>query len=471
VKEQVLDIALVLQSINGKIDGLTKQLDCAREEIIVLKKENSVLKERISVYETPKDSHNSSIPSTKESIKAQADKSNKLLITRSLREKSAKHTGGQIGHKGVTLEMASEPNFVEQHIPEFCTHCGNNLSQIEGTVTETRQSVDIPLPIQAIVTEHQVISKKCSCGQCCEANFPKHVRSNISYGPNIRAIVTYFSCSQYVPYKRLTEIIHNCFGVKMSQGTVDNILQDMEQKSQPAYEEIRARLEESRVVGADETGVNINGELHWGWTFQSENLTFVFNDKSRGKVAIDKHFTYGLPNTILVSDRHASYFNMDVDGHQICLAHILRELTYLTELYANQTWSSDLAKLIRDAIHERKTVLWENIDRNTILDRLKKILIASTDILHLKIIAIQKSLIKHKDHVFNFLFHPQVPYDNNGSERVVRSFKIKQKISGSYRGADGKGADAFCHIHSITQTAKKNNQNPFLAILAVANNF
>jgi len=66
VKEQVLDIALVLQSINGKIDGLTKQLDCAREEIIVLKKENIVLKERLAVYETPKDSHNSSIPPSKD---------------------------------------------------------------------------------------------------------------------------------------------------------------------------------------------------------------------------------------------------------------------------------------------------------------------------------------------------------------------------------------------------------------------
>lgn len=70
VKEQVLDIVLVLQSINGKIDGLTKQLDSAHEEIIVLKKENSALKVRLAVYETPKDSHNSIIPSTKESIKA-----------------------------------------------------------------------------------------------------------------------------------------------------------------------------------------------------------------------------------------------------------------------------------------------------------------------------------------------------------------------------------------------------------------
>lgn len=464
MKEQVLDIALVFQSINGKIDGLTKQLDIAHKEIVLLK-------ERLAVYETPKDSHNSSIPSTKESIKAQADKSNKLLITRSLREKSAKTTGGQIGHKGVTLETASEPDFFEQHVPAFCTHCGNDLSQIEGSVVGIRQSVDIPLPIQAVVTEHQVIAKKCSCGKCCEADFPKHVRSNISYGPNIRAIVTYFSCSQYVPYKRLTEILHNCFGVKMSQGTVDNILLDMEQKSESGYQEILARLEESRVVGADETGVNINGELHWGWTFQSENLTYVFNDKSRGKVAIDKHFAYGLPNTILVSDRHASYFNMDVAGHQICLSHILRDLIYFNELYLNQTWSSDLATLIRESIHKRKTELWENINRDLILDRFKKLLTTSIDILHPKIIAIQNSLIKHKDHVFKFLFHPQVPYDNNGSERVVRSFKIKQKVSGSFRSPDGKGADVYCHIHSITQTAKKNNQNPFLAILAVANNF
>ena len=56
MKEQILDINLVLRSINGKIDSLSKQLDSAHKEIIVLKKENAVLKERLAVYETPKDS-------------------------------------------------------------------------------------------------------------------------------------------------------------------------------------------------------------------------------------------------------------------------------------------------------------------------------------------------------------------------------------------------------------------------------
>ncbi|MGB4413463.1 MAG: transposase [Paludibacter sp.] len=78
----------------------------------------------------------------------------------------------------------------------------------------------------------------------------------------------------------------------------------------------------------------------------------------------------GLLKSILVTDRHSSYFNMNVADHQICLAHILRELTFLTELDTKQTWSSELADLIWETIYKRKTVLWENIDRNSILDKL-----------------------------------------------------------------------------------------------------
>jgi len=43
-----LDIALALKSINGKIDGLSKQLESAHEEIVFLKKEN-VVKKMISI--------------------------------------------------------------------------------------------------------------------------------------------------------------------------------------------------------------------------------------------------------------------------------------------------------------------------------------------------------------------------------------------------------------------------------------
>ena len=462
MKEQVIDIALVLKSINGKIDGLTKQLDNANKEIVYLK-------DRLSVYETPKDSHNSSVPPSKDSIAAKAAKSNKLLITRSLREKSGKLSGGQIGHKGTTLDMAIEPDSIVEHQPYFCTKCGNDLSAVEGEVVEVRQVFDIPIPIRPLVAEHQLIGKQCSCGHCNKTDFPKEVRSRVSYGENIRALVVYLNCIQFIPYERLTQVLLDCYGVKMSQGTIKNILDDVADKSLEAYNEIRNRIEQSSVVGADETGENINGELHWGWVFQTSTLTYIYCDTSRGKLAIDKHFENGLPNSILVTDRHRSYFNMNVADHQICLAHILRELIFLTELDKKQSWSSELAELIRDAIHKRKTELWDEIDRNSILEKFNNLLTICTDNLHQKIIALIKSLSKYKEYVFKFLFDPDVPYDNNASERAVRNLKVKQKISGMFKSQ--KGANTYCQIHSITQTAKKNNQNPFLAILAVAKNY
>lgn len=469
MKEQVLDIALVLKSINGKIDGLSKQLESAQEEIVVLKKENGVLKDRLAVYETPKDSHNSSIPPSKDSLAAQAEKSKKLLITRSLREKSGKSNGGQTGHKGTTLEMANEPDSIIEHKPYFCARCGNDLSAIQGSVVELRQVFDVPMPILPIVTEHQLIGKQCSCGHCCQTDFPKEVRSRVSYGTNIRALVTYLSCIQCIPYKRLTEVLRDCFGITLSQGTIDNMLKDVSDKSLGAYNEIRNRIEQSNVVGADETGENINGELHWMWAWQTDKLTYIHSNKSRGKLAIDSQFKNGLSRSILVTDRHKSYFNMNVADHQICLAHILRELTFLTELDTKQTWSSELAKLIKEAIHKRKTESWENIDRNSILNKFQNLLTTCTDNLHQKIIALIKSLTKYKEYVFKFLFDPDVPYENNASERAVRNLKVKQKVSGMFKSQ--QGANAYCQIHSIAQTAKKNNQNPFLAILAVANNY
>ena len=74
-------------------------------------------------------------------------------------------------------------------------------------------------------------------------------------------------------------------------------------------------------------------------------------------------------------------------------------------------------------------------------------------------------LRKLKDAVFTFLYDQNVPYDNNGSERAIRKTKIKMKVSQAFRSENG--ADAFAILHSIMDTAKKNNQSPFLALKTI----
>jgi transposase len=364
--------------------------------------------------------------------------------------------------------MRDTPDEIQTHTPDYCSHCGLSLADIRGKEIETRQSIDIPLPVCPVVTNHVSMEKICTCGKCNRGTFPSHVKPGVSYGVNIHAVVAYLSTVQHIPFKRLTGTLKDLYGIEISQGTVSNMLNRMRRQSRPGYEAIRQIIEKSPVVGADETGEQLNGELHWMWTFQNALVTYIFQHPSRGKAAIDEHFPQGLPHSILVTDRHSSYFNMQTAGHQLCLAHLLRELIYLGELDKEQKWSSALLALLRDSIHQKKETPSNEIDIGSIKERFLVLMKQDLSQLDRPFHALQKSLIKHSEHLFEFLEQAAVPYDNNASERTIRPLKVKQKVSGMFKSE--QGADAFCQLHSIVDTARKNKQDPFLALIAVADN-
>ena len=72
-------------------------------------------------------------------------------------------------------------------------------------------------------------------------------------------MISYLNTVQCVPYKRLCSMLEECFNIKLSQGTVRNILQDMKTNSNDVCQEIHSRIMNSPVVGADETGEYVNG--------------------------------------------------------------------------------------------------------------------------------------------------------------------------------------------------------------------
>lgn len=97
--------------------------------------------------------------------------------------------------------------------------------------------------------------------------------------------------------------------------------------------------------------------------------------------------------------------------------------------------------------------------------KMKKLLGESLTHLDEEFESFKKGVNKVRDYLFTFLSDPHVPYDNNASERGVRKIKIKQKVSGCFR--TDSGADDFAKLHSIAETAMKNGNSKFKAILAV----
>lgn len=422
-----------------------------------LEKEVDYLKGRLSKYENPKNSGNSNKPPSSDFPKVQK--------TQSLREQSGKKPGGQPGHKGTTLKMCNNPDVVLSHNPNYCTCCGEDLSGCDGQLAGSRQVIDIP-PIKPVITEHDVYRIRCRCGHENTALFPQGIVAPVSYGPGVQSLVAYLSVRQYIPVERTAELMSNVFGLPISTGGVCYLLGKVKQKAVPVYESIRQLVLEGKVIGADETGANINGKNNWAWVFQNLMATYITIHKSRGHRAIADIMPEGFEKNILVTDCWAAYFKDIAASHQLCTAHLLRELKFFAERYPENTWVQRMYGLIVNALEMRK----ENKltpQKSAEVTRTFLVLIeepASQEIKEL--ITFQKRMVKYSGYVFAFLNNPDIPPDNNGSERAIRNFKVKQKISGLFRSKGG--AEIFATLRSVIDTAIKQQQNPYKKLHAIS---
>ena len=408
-------------------------IDSGKKRIAELEKELSRYKEYYGKATPQATSRNSSLPPSKDPLS--------VPRTRSQRKPSGKKPGGQSGHQGHTIEWSEHPDSREAcPIPHVCPICGEPLDPTKIQVCERRQVIDIPLPVITTVKEY------------------------------IQALVSYLSTLQTIPMKRMTDFLENICGIRMSPGTVSTILNSMRKKARKPYEEIRKVIEHSDVAGADETGMRVNGSNHWMWTFQTDVVTYLAAYKGRGKKEIEATYPGGLPQTILVTDRLGAYFSMNVKDHQICLAHLLRNTAFFEELLPECDWPKRMLELLRESIHLRKTEYTTQEDEKRFKRRLDELTDEEVEIegeeSRKLFETFRKGLKKHREHIFLFLSHHNVPYENNASERAVRPMKTKLKVSGQFRSDDG--SKNYATLMSIALTAKKNKQNPFFALQKLA---
>lgn len=440
---------------------LNRRVEALNVDNNALKKENADLRERLSKYEDPqppKNSGNSSVPPSKERMGDEIKRR-----TSSLRVKSGKKPGGQPGHEGNTRMISPQPDETQDMQPNYCRECGRELSDIDG-VEEYREEC-VGVRITPVVKRLRFLNKTCTCGCCNRVEYTRR-KNPVYLSSEIRALVVYLNIVMCMPYNRIKSFLHDVMRTDISEGSIRNFIEDAGDKADAICGRIASELVKSPVAGADESGFYVNGKLNWAWILQNPKLTLTWIAKGRGAKEMDDRFGKdALENTVLTTDRHSAYFSMKVKGHQICIAHLLRNLNYLNELDKNQNWSSRLQELLRKAVHWRNTNPETAADTSTWMESLDKLLNENLDKFKKPFRQLRNSLRKLKDHVFHFLKDPRVPSHNNASEGGIRILKVKQKRSGGFRSQTG--AEDFMAIHSVADTAKKNDFSRWDTILAL----
>jgi transposase len=412
-------------------------LEKALSEIVALKAEIALLK-------SPKNSSNSSIPPSKDE--------NRPLKNQSLRAVSGKKIGGQEGHKGSTLLFFEPTNVIKDDL-NFCSECGKSLENIAEVLLDKRQVIEIPF-IKPIVNEYQRISKTCTCGHCTKTMLPSHISAPVQYGASVETMVAYMSARQYMPFGRMQEYFSSVFNLKISQGTIQNILLRVSNILMPAYDLIKVQIESAFYLGGDETSIKINGIKNWFWTLQNHLYTFIICTNNRAFETLNQLFPNGLPNAIIGHDCYSAWFKLFARLHQACLAHIQRDIKYFIESYPSCQWIKDVKQLFYDAIE------WSKTERKSEQDYKKRLfdLIDNPPLeIYSQLKPFVKRLSKYRESLLTFLDYDFVPSDNNGSERAIRNVKVKAKVSNQFKTIEN--ANIFAIIRSVIDTLIKNKRD------------
>lgn len=439
-----------------------------------LQKEMAVLRARVAELEAQlkSNSRNSGKPPSSDGLGKPTPKS--------LRKKSGRRPGGQPGHPGGTLRQVAHPEAVVVHEPAgACAGCGAEASAGRQVGTERRQVFDLP-PGQVQVTEHQLVTRRCECGTSASGSAPARVTAPVQYGPRVAALIVYLYVGQFLSKARTAQAMAELFDLPISAGTVASVTARAGTDLQGFLAAARKRITDAPVVNFDETGLRVEGRLHWLHSASTGKFSLLFVHRRRGREAMLAGGVLEAFTGIALHDAWAPYDTFTDASHVLCGAHLLRELQAVIDTtggLSSWCWARQVTdSLLRIKDHtEAAHAAGRQPHRATIDEHTRRIhdaaTIAAANPEPGKLAAKHRALARRiRDRLgayLAFTTDPNIPFDNNAAEREIRMVKIRQKVSGCLRTLTG--AQQFAAIRSYTATTRKHNIGLYDALISLAN--
>ena len=409
------------------------------------------------IAQLKKDSSNSSKPPSSDIVKP------KKTVVKVRRKK--RKQGGQWGHRKFSRQPF-EPEQVDEVIEyEFRDKDAEGLEPLDEWFVV--QQISLPEKMYKVIEHRARKYRDAVTGKIHIAVMPDEIRKGGLLGADVTAMAAFMKGSCHMSYTTIQQFFKQLMKLDISRSMLCKAAQKVSDALKPSYDKLADRLPNEPRVNVDETGHHDDGKLHWTWCFDTSDYSLFNIDKSRGSKILEEILSKDFGG-IVGADywgayrKYARLFDVRV---QYCMAHLIREVRFLTEHSVQKLsrWGTKLLEWLKKlfkTLHRR-----DKLTANGYLCSMEKIkagflkrMRRPPDHKLAKTLA-RRFKGKSAENYFRFLTEPNVEPTNNGTERQIRPVVIDRRIT---QGTRGQAGMRWCErIWTTIATCKKQRRNVF----------
>jgi transposase len=373
--------------------------------------------------------------------------------------------GAQKGHKGNRRQLLppEQVDALVDHFPHECENCWKPLPEIPDPQATRYQYTEVP-PIRPHTTEHRRHAVTCPhCRYITRAAYDETKIPASPFGPRLMALMAMLTGIYHLSRRKARCLLSDVLGVDVSLGGLSNVEARVSEAVKPAVAEVWNRVGEDDVKHADGTSWYQASLTLCLWTIATKAATVykIIADGCASTLAP----LFGALEGILVSDRATALNFWAMDRRQICWAHLIRRLVSFSErdgpAAAFGKELIEYAGIIFEYWHSYKD---DKLSREQLVSRMAPVRQQVEALLGRAVAAGIKgvsgscaNMLAHKEALWTFVDHDNVPPTNNHAERELRAFVLWRKRS---FGTQSERGNLFAErLMTVAATARKQNKD------------
>ncbi len=456
-------IAEAMAPLLARIATLEKRVVELETENLRLGEENTALKGEVARLK--KNSSNSSKPPSSDIVKPPAPP---------LPGGAKRKIGGQPGH----VKHERVP-FAPEEIDRIVRHEKKAPGDLEPLDQwAVLQQIDLAVK-PCVITEHRARRyRDPATGRIVQEPFPLEVEAAGLIGPRLTALIAYLKSVCHASFSTIRKFCRDVLGATISRGQLARVIHKVSLALQPAHAELQALLPRQSSLNVDETGHKDNGKPFWTWCVRAPDFTFFKIDQSRGSQVLLELLGAEF-NGLLGCDyfsAYRKYLDLSDVRIQFCLAHLIRDVKFLTELPDPATAAYGrrvLAGLRRlfHVIHRREALAPARFQRALEKARDELLAVGKRAPQRSEAQNLADRFRKHGESYFRFITTPGIDPTNNLAEQALRFVVIDRYVTQGTRSLRGRDycQRAWTAVATCAQQARSVYQFFGAALAALFN--